>query len=57
MQRREWILLTAGVAPAGHNGAFDSQNIMSPSIVKEGNRYFLFYAGGPSGPRNGYAST
>jgi sucrose-6-phosphate hydrolase SacC (GH32 family) len=37
----------------GKDEAFDSQNIMSPSIVKEGNRYFLFYAGGPSGPRNG----
>jgi sucrose-6-phosphate hydrolase SacC (GH32 family) len=37
----------------GKEGEFDSQNIMSPSIVKEGGQYYLFYAGGPSGPRNG----
>jgi hypothetical protein len=37
----------------GRDGDFDSQNILSPSIVKHGKRYFLFYAGGPSGPRNG----
>jgi len=37
----------------GGEGAFDSQNIMSPSIIKEGGQYFLFYAGGPLGPRNG----
>lgn len=37
----------------GTGEAFDSQNIMSPSIVKDGGKYFLFYAGGPSGPRNG----
>lgn len=37
----------------GTGGDFDSQNIMSPAIVKEGGRYYLFYAGGPSGPRNG----
>jgi predicted GH43/DUF377 family glycosyl hydrolase len=36
----------------GAEGDFDSQNIMSPAIVKEGGRYFLFYAGGPSGPKN-----
>lgn len=32
---------------------FDSQNIMSPSIAKDGGQYYLFYAGGPLGPRNG----
>jgi len=37
----------------GAADAFDSQNIFSPSIVKDAGRYFLFYAGGPSGPRNG----
>jgi len=37
----------------GNDGEFDSQNIMSPSIVKDGRRYYLFYAGGPLGPRNG----
>jgi hypothetical protein len=37
----------------GKEGDFDSQNIMSPAIVKEGRRYFLFYAGGPLGPGNG----
>lgn len=30
---------------------FDRENIMSPSIVKENGQYYLFYAGGPSGPR------
>ena len=37
----------------GKSGDFDSQNIMSPSIVKERGTYYLFYAGGPLGPRNG----
>jgi hypothetical protein len=37
----------------GTGAEFDSQNIMSPSIIKEGGRYYLFYAGGPLGPRNG----
>ncbi|HTM52108.1 MAG TPA: hypothetical protein VL285_25610 [Bryobacteraceae bacterium] len=37
----------------GKDGDFDSQNIMSPSIVKDGSQYYLFYAGGPLGPRNG----
>jgi hypothetical protein len=34
----------------GGKGDFDYQNIMSPCIVKEGGRYFLFYSGGPEGP-------
>ena len=37
----------------GKSGDFDSQNIMSPSIVKERGTYYLYYAGGPLGPRNG----
>jgi hypothetical protein len=37
----------------GQAGAFDSQNIMSPSVTKDGGQYFLFYAGGPSGPKTG----
>lgn len=37
----------------GQGDAFDSQNIMAPSIAKDGGRYYLFYAGGPLGPRNG----
>jgi len=37
----------------GTGSDFDSQNIMSPSVVKEGGRYYLFYSGGPLGPRNG----
>src|SRR5262245_48790191 len=37
----------------GAGDDFDSQNIMSPAIVKEGGQYYLFYAGGPVGPRNG----
>ncbi len=35
----------------GASGDFDSQNIMSPSIIKEGGKYYLFYGGGPSGPK------
>ena len=35
----------------GPGNAFDSQNIMSPAIAKDGGQYFLFYAGGPAGPR------
>lgn len=35
----------------GRGEDFDRENIMSPAIVKEGDRYLLFYAGGPSGPR------
>ncbi len=31
----------------GAAGAFDSQNIMSPAVVKEGGKYFMYYAGGP----------
>jgi predicted GH43/DUF377 family glycosyl hydrolase len=39
----------------GTGSDFDSQNIMSPSVVKEGGRYYMFYAGGPLGPGNGGA--
>lgn len=41
------------VLSLGQEGDFDSQNIFAPCIAKEGGKYFLFYAGGPSGPRNG----
>ena len=37
----------------GPREAFDSQNILSPAIVKDGGKYLLFYSGGPSGPKNG----
>jgi len=37
----------------GRASDFDSQNIMSPAIARDGGRYFLFYAGGPSGPKTG----
>lgn len=37
----------------GAAGAFDSQNIFAPAIAKDGGKYFLFYAGGPSGPETG----
>lgn len=37
----------------GKEGDFDSQNIFAPSIVKDGGKYFLFHAGGPSSPANG----
>jgi predicted GH43/DUF377 family glycosyl hydrolase len=35
----------------GNRGDFDQENIFAPCIVKEQGRYFLFYCGGPSGPR------
>jgi predicted GH43/DUF377 family glycosyl hydrolase len=35
----------------GAADAFDSQNIFAPAIAREGGRYFLFYSGGPSGPK------
>ena len=34
-------------------GTFDSQNIFAPAIAKHQGRYYLFYAGGPSGPATG----
>jgi predicted GH43/DUF377 family glycosyl hydrolase len=34
----------------GTGDAFDSQNIMSPAIARDGKQCFLFYAGGPAGP-------
>ncbi|MGH9658076.1 MAG: hypothetical protein ACRD96_05990 [Bryobacteraceae bacterium] len=37
----------------GRDGDFDSQNIFAPSVIREGQQYYLFYAGGPLGPRNG----
>jgi len=69
MRRRDLLYLAGSLASAetggwvksaknpmlslGKDGGFDSQNIVSPSIVKDGGRYFLFYAGGPLGPGNG----
>ncbi len=48
-----WIKSEANpMLSLGKDGDFDSQNIMSPSVVKESGRYFLFYAGGPYGPAN-----
>jgi sucrose-6-phosphate hydrolase SacC (GH32 family) len=32
-------------------GKFDSQNIFAPAIVKHSGTYYLYYAGGPSGPQ------
>jgi predicted GH43/DUF377 family glycosyl hydrolase len=37
----------------GSAGEFDSQNIFAPAVVKDGGKYFLFYAGGPAGPNTG----
>src|SRR5262245_37982276 len=34
-------------------GKFDSQNIFAPAIVKHDGTYYLYYAGGPSGPQTG----
>jgi len=36
-------------------GSFDSHNIFAPAIVKQEDRYFLYYSGGPSGPLTGEA--
>ena len=49
-----WVKSTRNpMLSLGKDPDFDSQNIMSPSIVKDGGQYYLFYAGGPLGPRNG----
>jgi len=37
----------------GPADAFDSQNIFAPAIAKDGGKFHLYYAGGPSGPKNG----
>lgn len=37
----------------GTGDAFDSQNLFAPCVVKDGGKYFMYYAGGPSGPGNG----
>lgn len=36
----------------GPAGAFDSHNIMSPAVARHDGRYFLFYSGGPAGPKS-----
>ncbi|MEO7652956.1 MAG: hypothetical protein ABIZ80_21040 [Bryobacteraceae bacterium] len=49
-----WVKSTRNpMLSLGSAADFYSQNIMSPSIVKDGGQYYLFYAGGPLGPRNG----
>jgi sucrose-6-phosphate hydrolase SacC (GH32 family) len=35
------------------SGKFDSQNIFAPAIVKHDGTYYLYYSGGPSGPKTG----
>lgn len=37
----------------GKEGDFDSQNLFGPAVAKEGGKYFLFYCGGPAGPKTG----
>lgn len=37
----------------GSGNDFDSQNLFAPAIAREAGRYFLFYSGGPAGPRTG----
>jgi len=32
-------------------GGFDSQNIFAPAVAKHNGTYYLYYSGGPSGPR------
>jgi predicted GH43/DUF377 family glycosyl hydrolase len=41
------------VLSLSEKGKFDSQNIFAPAIVKHNGTYFLYYAGGPSGPETG----
>jgi len=53
-QANGWVKSPANpVLSLGAAGAFDSQNIMGPSIVKYNGEYYLYYAGGPSGPDTG----
>src|SRR5438045_4137058 len=37
----------------GQAGDFDSQNLFGPAVAKDGGKYFLFYCGGPAGPKTG----
>jgi predicted GH43/DUF377 family glycosyl hydrolase len=37
----------------GKPGEFDSQNIFGPCVTKDGGKYFMFYCGGPAGPKTG----
>lgn len=37
----------------GKDADFDRHNIFAPSVVKDGGKYWMFYAGGPSGPKSG----
>ena len=51
--QRSWVRAKENpLLSLGKPGEFDSQNIMSPAVVKHGGKYFMFYAGGPFGPRN-----
>jgi predicted GH43/DUF377 family glycosyl hydrolase len=37
----------------GATNAFDSQNLFGPAVVKDDGKYFMFYCGGPAGPKTG----
>jgi hypothetical protein len=37
----------------GKDGDFDSQNLFGPCVVRDGGKYFMFYCGGPAGPKTG----
>jgi predicted GH43/DUF377 family glycosyl hydrolase len=37
----------------GQTGDFDSQNLFGPCVVRDGGKYFMFYCGGPAGPKTG----
>src|SRR6187551_179026 len=37
----------------GQAGDFDSQNLFGPALIKDGAKYFMFYCGGPAGPKTG----
>lgn len=37
----------------GEPGQFDHHNILSPAIARRGDQHYLFYSGGPVGPRTG----
>jgi predicted GH43/DUF377 family glycosyl hydrolase len=37
----------------GQPGEFDSQNLFGPAVAKQDGKYYLFYCGGPHGPKTG----
>jgi predicted GH43/DUF377 family glycosyl hydrolase/poly(3-hydroxybutyrate) depolymerase len=40
------------VLSLSEKGAFDSHNMLAPAVIKHDGRYYLYYCGGPSGPKS-----